>query len=91
MIRPALAASAVTAALTAGVGAGVSGDWLPHRAMPVMLTAWGAMIVVTAILWTGWHVVGYHRAVRDLSSIVARDLTRGGAGSRPAGSSRQAR
>lgn len=90
MIRPALAASAVTAALTAGVGAGVSGDWLPHRAMPVMLAAWGAMIVVTAILWTGWHVVGYHRAVRDLSRIVA-DITRGDGGSLGGESSRRAR
>lgn len=90
MLCPAIAASAVTALLTAGVGAGLQGDWLPHRAMPVLLAAWAAMIVVTAVLWSARYVVGDFRAVRELSRIVAKDLTRGAA-SRQGESSRQAR
>lgn len=94
MTSIAIAATAVTVFLTAGVGAGISEDILPDRAMPVMLAAWAAMIVVTSVLWSvRWAIrrlLGKLTAVRDLSGIVAADLTRG-AGSRPEGSIRQAR
>lgn len=80
MLRSALALSFVSAVLTAAVAAGIGGNILPARAMPVLLAGWSASLVICAVLWAlRWAVrmlLGDLTAVRDLSKVVAKDLTR---------------
>lgn len=94
MIRPAIAVTILAALLTAAVVAGIVVNILPARAMPVLRAAWAASLVICVMLWVvRWAVgrlLGNLTAVRDLSGIVANDLTRG-AGSRREASLRQAR